>query len=181
MTIDGSIKDKHGYPRPLMERPEWTNLNGTWDFAIDADAQWTSPTEVPWDRRIVVPFSPETKLSGIHETGFYRAVWYRREIETPDLSDGQRLIIHFGAVDYSATVWINGHIAGKHEGGYTPFRFDITDLISAAPAPSASKCARRMILRTSPNPAANRTGSLRRIRSGTRAPPASGRLSGWSA
>ncbi len=130
MNIDGSIKDKHGYPRPIMERPEWTNLNGLWDFAIDADAQWSSPTEVPFDRRIVVPFSPETKLSGIHETGFYRAVWYRREIETPDLSDGRRLILHFGAVDYATTVWINGRIAGKHEGGYTPFHLDITDLLS---------------------------------------------------
>ena len=130
MVVDGSIKDKHSYPRPLMERAEWTNLNGWWEFAIDAEAQWHSPNQVEWARKILIPFSPETKLSGIHDTGFYRAVWYRREFETPAFSEGQRLHIHFGAVDYSATVWINGRIAGKHDGGYTPFFLDITDLLS---------------------------------------------------
>jgi beta-galactosidase/beta-glucuronidase len=130
MVIDGSIKDKHSYPRPLMEREQWTNLNGWWEFAIDAEAQWSSPNQVDWGRKILVPFSPETKSSGIHDTGFYRAVWYRREFETPELSDGKRLQIHFGAVDYSATVWINGRIAGKHDGGYTPFFLDITDLLN---------------------------------------------------
>ena len=130
MVIDGAIKDKHGYPRPIHERSEWTNLNGWWDFAIDAEGAWCSPEQVIFGRRILVPFSPETKLSGVHETGFYRAVWYRREIDPPDLSEGKRLIIHFGAVDFAASVWVNGKLAGTHEGGYTPFYVDATELLS---------------------------------------------------
>ncbi len=130
MGSNGSVKDRHGYPRPLMERAEWINLNGRWDFAIDADAKWVSPEQVVWGRHIQVPFSPETKLSGIHDTGFYRAVWYRRQITPPDLSDNRQLIIRFEAVDYAATIWVNGKLAGKHEGGYTPFRVDVTELLT---------------------------------------------------
>jgi hypothetical protein len=112
-----------------MERDHWFNLNGHWDFAIDHEAVWTNPDQVTFDRRIMVPFSPETRLSGVNETGFYRAVWYRREIDVPDLSGGRHLILHFGAVDYAATVWVNGRLAVRHEGGYTPFRTDITELL----------------------------------------------------
>ena len=131
MVIDGAIKDKHGYPRPIHERGEWTNLNGWWEFAIDAEAKkFACRSRVTFDRRILVPFSPETTLSGVHETGFYRAVWYRREISPPDLSDGKRLLIHFGAVDFVASVWVNGKLAGTHEGGYTPFYVDATELLS---------------------------------------------------
>ena len=129
MVVDGTMIDRHGYPRPLMERPEWTNLNGWWDFAVDTDASYTHPDNVPFTRRILVPYSPETKLSGISDTSFYRAVWYRREIEAPELSGGRRLVLHFGAVDYAASVWVNGRLATRHEGGYTPFRTDITDLL----------------------------------------------------
>src|ERR1043165_5855785 len=129
MGDNGSVKDKHGYPRPMMERSDMTNLNGKWDFAIDPEAAWSSPEQVRWGRQILVPFSPETKLSGVHETGYYRAVWYRREISPPDLSGGRRLIIRFEAVDYEATVWVNGRLAVRHEGGYTPFRVDVTDLL----------------------------------------------------
>src|SRR2546430_370703 len=129
MVVDASMTDRHAYPRPTMERPDWINLNGWWDFAIDSDAQWTKPEQVEWDRRILVPFSPETKLSGVGHAPFSRVVWYKREVEMPELSgrDGQgggargggsrRLILHFGAVDYAATVWVNGLLATRHEGG----------------------------------------------------------------
>jgi len=119
--------DKHGYPRPLMEREEWFNLNGEWEFAIDRQGLWQSPEHVLFDQKITVPFAPETEASGIHDGTFYRAVWYRRTITLPELKCGQRMILHFGAVDYAATVWVNGIFATKHEGGYTPFRVDITD------------------------------------------------------
>src|SRR5438874_1821773 len=109
-----------GYPRPLLVRPEWTSLNGEWEFALDPQAVWEAPEEVTWDSRIEVPFSPETPASGIHQTGFFKACWYRREVETPPLSNGQRVKLHFGAIDYQATIWVNGQIAGRHEGGYTP-------------------------------------------------------------
>src|SRR5205823_12772162 len=87
------------------------------------------PVHGAWDRRIRVPFAPETPGSGVHDPGFYRACWYRRTFEAPDLSDGRRLMLHFGAVDYAATVWVNGCVAVRHEGGYTPFRADVTDFL----------------------------------------------------
>ncbi len=64
-------------------------------------------SEVTWDRRITVPFSPETIHSGVHDTGFYKACWYRRQVPVPRLENGERLLLHFGAVDYAATVWVD--------------------------------------------------------------------------
>lgn len=120
------------YPRPQLERQGWTNLNGSWDFAFDHQAQWGSPSEVVWNATIMVPFSPETPASGIGDTGFYRAVWYRRSFDVPTVEDGARLILHFGAVDYNATVWIGEHLAVRHQGGYTPFKVDITDYVTGS-------------------------------------------------
>ena len=94
---------QHGYPRPQLERADWTNLNGAWDFALDPDAKWRVPGDVEWNATIQVPFAPETEASGIHNTGFYRACWYRRSFEAQDLKTS-RLILHFGAVDQSARV-----------------------------------------------------------------------------
>jgi len=94
---------------------------------MDPQAEYTTPGNVKFDRRIEVPFAPETPASGIHDTGLYKAVWYQRAFETPGLEHGERLILHFGAVDYHATVWVNGHLVATHEGGYTPFHADITD------------------------------------------------------
>jgi beta-galactosidase/beta-glucuronidase len=116
---------RHGYPRPQLERKEWQSLNGRWDFAIDPDGVWTHPNDVAWSGTIEVPFAPETPASGVGNTGFFRAVWYRRTVSQPPLADGQRTLLHFGAVDYKATVWINGCEAATHEGGYTPFTVDL--------------------------------------------------------
>jgi beta-galactosidase/beta-glucuronidase len=113
-----------------LERPQWTNLNGRWDFSIDHDAQLTSPDAVKWDGGIEVPFSPETPASGVHDGRLYKAVWYRRSFDAPKVGRDQRLILHFGAVDYEATVWVNGSMAARHEGGYTPFSADVTDLLA---------------------------------------------------
>lgn len=132
MTVYRSAADlDHGraYPRPQLVRDNWMPLNGPWDFAIDRDAGWRSPGEVTWDRSIVVPFSPETSASGIDDPGFYEACWYRRQVPLERPSNGSRVLLHFGAVDHTATVWVNGERAGQHEGGYTPFCFDITDLL----------------------------------------------------
>src|SRR5687768_13687667 len=98
----------------MLERPQWVNLNGTWDFALDADACWRIPDEVEWNSSIEVPFAPETLASGVGNTGFFLAVWYRRTIETPKLDPKKRHILHFGAVDHSASVWINGRLAVQH-------------------------------------------------------------------
>src|SRR5687767_1115711 len=97
-----------GYPRPQLRRSGWLPLNGSWDFALDALGRWTVPAEVSWSTRIRVPFAPETEASGVGDTGFYRACWYRRTFEPPALGPQERLILHFGAVDHAATVWVNG-------------------------------------------------------------------------
>jgi beta-galactosidase/beta-glucuronidase len=115
------------YPRPLLRRERWASLNGDWDFAIDADARWRLPGDVRFDRRIAVPFAPESPASGIGDTGFYHAVWYRRRWKPGPCPPGDRVFLHFGAVDYEAMVWIDGKCVACHEGGYTPFRADVTE------------------------------------------------------
>lgn len=129
--ITESDSSDHGYPRPMLQRKAWTNLNGPWDFAIDAEAKWTAPASVAWDKRkILVPFAPESSASGVNETGYFNAVWYRRSFDAPRIQTGQRVLLHFGAVDYEAYVWVNDQLVAHHEGGYTPFCADITDALS---------------------------------------------------
>jgi beta-galactosidase/beta-glucuronidase len=117
-----------GYPRPQLRRNTWYSLNGEWEFALDPPGRWRVPADVQWQRRIRVPFSPETEASGIGETGFYQACWYRRRLAIDPLETGQRLMLRFEAVDYTATVWVNGTWLGEHHGGYSPFAFDVTSL-----------------------------------------------------
>jgi beta-galactosidase/beta-glucuronidase len=123
---DAALISGRGYPRPQLVRKDWTSLNGTWDFAMDPDGVWRQPADVEWTKTIHVPFAPETRASGINFTGFFRVCWYRRDIVPPPMKPGERLLLHFGAVDYRATIWVNDWLAGTHEGGYTPFSIDIT-------------------------------------------------------
>jgi beta-galactosidase/beta-glucuronidase len=118
-----------GYPRPLLQREHWTSLDGVWDFALDPEARYRLPEDVHFDSSIEVPFAPETPRSGIGNTGLYDACWYRRDLPKLEREEGDRILIHFGAVDYSATVWVDGRLATAHEGGYTPFSADITHLL----------------------------------------------------
>lgn len=119
----------HGHPRPQLRRSGWISLNGPWEFALDPEGRLLRPAEVSFTHTILVPYAPETRLSGIGETGLFRACWYRRSFPPPPLRHGERLLLHFGAVDFSATVWVNSARAGGHEGGYTPFSLDITDFV----------------------------------------------------
>lgn len=118
------------YPRPQLVRNEWLNLNGAWEFAFDderaGDAQQWGRGETAFSRKIQVPFAYQSKLSGIGETGFHDLVWYRRSFAVPAEWAGQRVLLHFGAVDYIASVWVNGQLVATHEGGHTPFQADIT-------------------------------------------------------
>ena len=132
MSVPFQKRERTGdpnHPRPQLQRAEWESLNGSWDFAIDARGEISDPAQVAWDRRIMVPFAPETTASGVGTTGFFTAVWYRREFPRPELKAGERLILHFGAVDYHATVWVNGIKVRTHEGGYTPFSVEITAVL----------------------------------------------------
>ena len=119
----------NGYPRPLLQRDGWATLDGAWDFVIDEDATIEAPSAVPWklSRTIRVPFLSETSASGIGNTGLYRACWYRRTLEPFTARPSERVILHFGAVDYEAAVWIDDKLVVEHQGGYTPFEIDITE------------------------------------------------------
>lgn len=112
-----------GYPRPQLLRRNWVDLSGQWEFAFDDPA---------FDQVITVPYPPESALSGVHDQGFHPVVWYRTRLAVPSLAAGDRLLLHFGAVDYAAEVWVNGRFAGRHEGGHTPFSFDITEAAADA-------------------------------------------------
>ncbi len=120
------------YPRPELERAEWVCLNGMWEFAFDRTAELLRPDRVVWKSKILVPFSLETEASGIGDTTFCCAAWYRKHIDRPALKADQRVILHFGAVDYAAQVWLNGIEVARHQGGYTPFSIDITDELTEA-------------------------------------------------
>ncbi|ANY09289.1 glycoside hydrolase family 2 protein [Pseudonocardia sp. HH130630-07] len=115
------------YPRPSMRRPDWTCLNGTWEFEVDAADSGLERglTERPLDGSIVVPFAPESRLSGVGRTDFMPAVWYRRRFTVPQEWAGRRTLLHFGAVDHEATVWVDGERAGSHLGGFAPFTVDL--------------------------------------------------------
>ena len=114
------------YPRPLMQRDAWTNLNGGWDYAITPADTDTAPTQ--WDGEIRVPFCVESLLSGVQKPlKPDQALWYHRRFEA---QPADRLLLHFGAVDWRTTVWVNGSKVGEHEGGYDPFFFDITEAVT---------------------------------------------------
>lgn len=124
------------YPQPQFQRADWLNLNGAWEFEFDnndqgLDENWASANP-KFSRTITVPFAPETPRSGINDLAFHPVVWYRRAITIPPAWKGRRVLLHFGAVDYRAMVWINGKLAGAHEGGHVPFRFDITPLLNGS-------------------------------------------------
>ena len=121
------------YPRPSLVREKWRNLNGEWDFLIDHGVSGKERRffeKADFNMKINVPFAPESKLSGIENTDFMKSVWYKRTFVLDKNDFSGRIIIHFGAVDYLAEVWINGVSAGTHKGGYTPFSFDITPYCS---------------------------------------------------
>lgn len=124
-------------PRPDLERPErWASLNGQWDFCFDPDGTGTAralmaPGAAGYDRTITVPYPWESALSGVQVTDYRGVAWYRRSFTVPpSWPPGQRVYLCFGAVDWLARVWVNGTEVGAHEGGYTPFRLDVTDALA---------------------------------------------------
>lgn len=123
------------HPRPQLTRPEWTDLCGPWEFAFDDEGRglpeaWqeahTRPATSPFDRTIAVPFPFESPASGIGDPTFHPVVWYRRTLDVGVPAPGRQLLLHFGAVDYRAHVWINGRLVATHESGHTPFTADVT-------------------------------------------------------
>ncbi|MFA6076254.1 MAG: sugar-binding domain-containing protein [Negativicutes bacterium] len=121
------------YPRPQLVRQDWLCINGEWDFAFDDDERgWLDSwyRTMPEDtRKIIVPYPFQSRLSLINDQSFHDVVWYWREVEIPPSWDGSYVVLHFGAVDYFAKIYINGHLAGEHTGGHTPFSVDISSFI----------------------------------------------------
>lgn len=117
------------YPRPIMERGDWKNLNGLWNYAITPAS---APRPGSLNDQILVPFAVESSLSGVQKrVGAENVVWYQRSFEIPASWSGQNILLHFGAVDWRAEVYLNGIRIGMHEGGYAPFSFDITPFLKS--------------------------------------------------
>lgn len=125
------------YPRPILRRERWHSLDGVWEFGYDdagegeRDAWFSEEATGAFDREITVPFPPEAPASGIGETAPHAVVWYRRRIPHAVLavSGGDRALVHFGAVDHRAKVWLDGRLVAEHLGGQTPFTADVTDAL----------------------------------------------------
>ena len=115
------------YPRPQFVRTDWLCLNGEWQFEIDVGDSGLQRGLLtrPLSDHILVPFCPESPLSGVNNPDFMNAVWYRRMVTVPAGWAGKRLLLHFQAVDYDTTVWVNGQQVGRHRGGFTSFTFDL--------------------------------------------------------
>ena len=124
---------RNEYPRPQFVRSDWLCLNGEWQFEIDSGDSGLERGLLDRELhdRIIVPFCPESSLSGIGCSDFMNAVWYRRSIGIPEAWADQRVLLHFQAVDYETTVWANGVEVGRHRGGFTPFSCDLSKV--AAP------------------------------------------------
>ncbi|MEA3365288.1 MAG: beta-galactosidase, partial [Candidatus Hydrogenedentes bacterium] len=119
------------YPRPQMTRENWQNLNGLWEYAITSNRDKHAPET--WEGDILVPFAIESALSGVKEAVLPdQKLWYRRTFTVPADWGDQRVLLHFGAVDWECTVYVNGKYCGRHQGGYDPFSFDITGALNPA-------------------------------------------------
>ena len=121
------------FPNPQFQRAVWMNLNGEWDFKYDNETSGESKgynkPDAEFDQKIVVPFCPESKLSGIGNTDFILGVWYKRTVTLPEIFLDKRIVLHFGACDFLTKVYIDGELVGTHKGGYSSFNFDITKFI----------------------------------------------------
>ncbi len=121
------------YPRPQLRRADWMSLDGPWRFCYDDDRRFRLPADVDsWPATIRVPFPPESQASGIGDRGFHASCWYQRDFRL--VPDGRRVLLHFGAIDYAASVWVNGVLVAEHEGGHTSFHADVTDALAASGA-----------------------------------------------
>jgi len=115
------------YPRPQLKRDRWLNLNGLWDYAITKDS---APQPMRMDGQILVPYPVESKLSRVaRKVTPDDRIWYRRSFTVPQDWAGEHVMLNFGAVDFAATIWVNGAIVGSHKGGFDTFGFDITDYL----------------------------------------------------
>lgn len=120
------------YPRPQFERDAWMNLNGTWTYAFDfgeSGLQRDFNESKGFDNNITVPFCPESPLSGVEYKDFINSMWYHRAVEVPAAWEGKKILLNFGAVDYTSSIYVNGKLAGRHYGGSSSFSVDVTRFV----------------------------------------------------
>ena len=118
------------YPRPQMQRKDWINLNGLWQYSV-MPASDNGNIPVSFQGNILVPFAIESSLSGVGKTvGKDSVLWYHRTIKVPEKRKGKKILLHFGAIDWRSDIYVNGKKAGSHEGGYDPFTIDITNALN---------------------------------------------------
>ena len=124
---------RHEYPRPQFRREEWLCLNGKWQFEVDQGDSGLERglLERELNSGIIIPFCPESKLSTVENHDYLNAVWYRHTVTIPELWAGRRVLLHFQAVDYDTTVWVNGIKVGRHRGGFSPFACDLHGVAEA--------------------------------------------------
>lgn len=131
--MDTTSLPRSEYPRPILTRPNWLNLNGIWDFEVDEENrgyQEDWPTRTAWDNQIIVPFAPGTSASSVSLDYDPTRVWYHRTFSRPDWPESET-ILHIGACDYHSRVYVNGRFVGEHRGGYSPVRINITSSLTS--------------------------------------------------
>lgn len=133
------------YPRPQFARADWLSLNGQWEFAVGGGGDGALPSSWAMPGKILVPFAPESSLSGIEETGFMPAVRYRRDVAFPASWTGSRVLVHFGAVDHDSAVYVDDKLVDRHRGGFTSFTVDITEALGGR-----SHCVLSVLARDDP-------------------------------
>ena len=135
LSAVGQNMPRPEHPQPQFERTKWINLNGAWDFTMLSNIEnpqesWRKkPTS--FDKKIIVPFAPESPLSGIGYTDYIHVVWYKRSFQIPDDWQGQRIFVNFGAVDFDSRVWVNDQFIGRHVGGTGSFEYEITKALKS--------------------------------------------------
>lgn len=132
LGVSGQQMPRPEYPRPQFERAAWINLNGAWSYALDfgnSGKERRLAESTGFEGKIIVPFCPESKLSGVEHKDFINYMWYQRKISVPNDWSGKKVLLHFGAVDYEAEVFVDGRFAGRHFGGTSSFELDITSLV----------------------------------------------------
>jgi beta-galactosidase/beta-glucuronidase len=140
MVTNNLEEPEKNYPRKLLRRKNWQSLNGVWKFRFDHEQMFHQPQEIDeWPLTINVPFACECPASGIGDSDYHSRVWYQRSFDF--YKTDMRVLLHFGAVDYLAHVWLNGQYLGCHEGGHTPFSFDITEVLKPGGAQVITVCA----------------------------------------
>ncbi|MGY1694732.1 glycoside hydrolase family 2 protein [Geodermatophilus sp. SYSU D00814] len=167
MPVPATAQDG-SHPRPQLVRDAWTDLCGPWQFTYDDDRRgeterWYRPTDAGdrtvFDREITVPYPPESPASGIGDPAPHPVSWYRRSLRLADVAGadavrerGHRVVLRFAAVDYAARVWLDGTLLGEHEGGQTPFSFDVTALLAAGGADADADAEHVLVVRAEDDP-----------------------------